>query len=83
MAFNLEVLRYPMYRIIEPATRWLVRNRVHPNVITTFGFIATVSSGYFYHQDHVRVAGFLVLFGGLFAGWPRSSERSTTPCWTG
>jgi CDP-diacylglycerol--glycerol-3-phosphate 3-phosphatidyltransferase len=66
MAFNLEVLRYPMYRIIEPATRWLVRNRVHPNVITTFGFIATVSSGYFYHQDHVRVAGFLVLFGGLF-----------------
>jgi phosphatidylinositol phosphate synthase len=66
MSFNLEVLRNPMYRIIDPATRWLVRNRVHPNVITTFGFAATVSSGYFYHQDHVRVAGFLVLFGGLF-----------------
>ncbi len=66
MAFNLKVLQQPMYRIIEPVTKWLVRNRVHPNVITTFGFAATVASGYFYHQDHVRVAGFLVLFGGLF-----------------
>ena len=30
-------LREPVYRIIEPVTQWLVRNRVHPNAITVLG----------------------------------------------
>ncbi len=66
MAFNLNSLRQPVYGIIEPVSAWLVRKRVHPNVITTMGFIAAASSGYFYHLDHVSQAGFLVLLGGLF-----------------
>lgn len=66
MSFNLDSLRQPVYRIIQPMCEWLVRVGVHPNAITTMGFLATVSSGYFYHTDHVRWAGFLVLLGGSF-----------------
>lgn len=62
---GLKVLRYPVYRIIEPATRWLVRAGVHPNAITTFGFVVTLVAGLFYHMDHVRTAGLFVLLGGV------------------
>lgn len=64
MSFNLDSLRQPVYNIIQPACEWLVRKRVHPNAITTLGFLAVVASGYFYHEDHVRWAGFFVLLGG-------------------
>ncbi len=63
---GLKALRNPVYRIIDPMTRWLVRNRVHPNLITTFGFVATIGAGVLYHLDHVRWAGLFVLLGGLF-----------------
>lgn len=63
---NLKSLRKPVYRILDPATRWLVRLGVHPNVISTTGFVVTVVAGYLYHLDHVRTAGFFVLLGGLF-----------------
>lgn len=64
MGFNLDSLRQPVYNIIQPVCDWLVRRRVHPNAITTLGFVAVVASGYLYHQDHVRWAGFFVLLGG-------------------
>lgn len=63
---GLKALRLPVYRIIEPLTQWLVRHRVHPNLISTLGFIVTVVAGFLYHSDHVRTAGFFVLLGGLF-----------------
>ena len=50
--------------MIDPLTHWLVRKRVHPNVITTSGFLVTIVAGYFYGIDHVRTAGALVLLGG-------------------
>lgn len=50
--------------MIDPLTQWLVRKRVHPNVITTSGFLVTIVAGYFYGIDHVRTAGALVLLGG-------------------
>ena len=37
---------------------------MHPNVITSSGFMVTVVAGYFYGIDHVRTAGALVLVGG-------------------
>ena len=43
----------------------MVRHRVHPNFITTVGFVVTLAAGLFYHQDHVRWAGLFVLLGGL------------------
>ncbi len=62
---NLKALRDPVYRILDPATEWLIRSKVHPNVISTFGFLTTVAAGFLYHADHVRTAGALVLFGGV------------------
>jgi CDP-diacylglycerol---glycerol-3-phosphate 3-phosphatidyltransferase len=62
---SLKALRDPVYRIIEPVTRALIRMRVHPNTITTFGFVVTLGAGYLYHMDRVRWAGFLVLLGGV------------------
>jgi CDP-diacylglycerol--glycerol-3-phosphate 3-phosphatidyltransferase len=62
---SLKSLRGPVYRILDPATRWLIRSGLHPNAISTLGFLLTVAAGFFYHQDHVRTAGLFVLLGGL------------------
>ncbi len=62
---SLQDLRRPIYRIIDPATRALIRWRIHPNAITTAGFIVTLLAGYLFHLDHVRWAGLCVLLGGL------------------
>ena len=51
---------------VEPAVSWFVRRRIHPNLLSTAGFVVTSSSGYFFHQHHVRTAGFLILLGGVF-----------------
>lgn len=63
---GLEALRSPTYRVTQPVTDWLVRRRVHPNLLTTLGFVVTVVAGGFYAVDHVRTAGALVLLGGVF-----------------
>lgn len=63
---GLDSLRGVVYRILDPLTDALTRHRVHPNVLTTIGFLVTVSSALFFHQHHIRIAGFLVLFGGFF-----------------
>lgn len=63
---SLEVLRGPMYRITGPLIRWMIRVGIHPNAVTTAGFVVTLAAGYFFHLDHVRTAGFFVLLGGLF-----------------
>ncbi|MBI4541315.1 MAG: CDP-alcohol phosphatidyltransferase family protein [Gemmatimonadetes bacterium] len=66
MKHNLEALRDTVYRFVQPITAWLVRLGMHPNLLTTIGFLVTVSSGFFFHQHHVRTAGALVLLGGAF-----------------
>jgi CDP-diacylglycerol--glycerol-3-phosphate 3-phosphatidyltransferase len=63
---GLESLRGWAYRVLNPVTDLLARNRVHPNLLTTLGFLVTVSSGLAFHRHEVRLAGFLVLLGGLF-----------------
>jgi CDP-diacylglycerol--glycerol-3-phosphate 3-phosphatidyltransferase len=62
----LESLRAGVYKVLNPLTDWLVRHRVHPNLLTTLGFASTVASGVMFHQHHARTAGFLILLGGLF-----------------
>jgi CDP-diacylglycerol--glycerol-3-phosphate 3-phosphatidyltransferase len=63
---SLENLRAGVYGIIGPLTTWLAERRVHPNALTTFGFLVTVSSAFAFHAHHVRSAGFLILLGGFF-----------------
>ena len=66
MAKSLEGLRNPVYMIIHPLISWLVGRRVHPNLLTTLGFIVTLLSAWAFSVHHVRWAGFLILFGGFF-----------------
>lgn len=63
---NLDSLRDGVYRIIRPLTSLLVRHDVHPNLLTTLGFLVTCGSAVAFHQHHVRTAGFLILLGGFF-----------------
>ena len=63
---GLDSLRGPVYGIIDPTVQWMVRRGIHPNVITTLGFISVVAAGYLYHLDHVRTAGLVVLLGGMW-----------------
>ena len=64
--FGLSILQKPMYRATDGLVNGLIRWGVHPNVVTTLGFLVTLLAGWFFHLDHVRMAGFLVLIGGLF-----------------
>ena len=63
---GLESLRGGVYRLIQPLTDWLVRRDVHPNLLTTLGFLITMTSAFAFHQHHVRLAGAAVLLGGAF-----------------
>jgi CDP-diacylglycerol--glycerol-3-phosphate 3-phosphatidyltransferase len=63
---GLDSLRSVVYRIINPLTEWLAAERVHPNLLTTTGFVVTISSAIAFHGHHVRSAGFLILLGGFF-----------------
>ncbi len=62
---SLKIFRDPVYRIIDPVTQALVRWGVHPNTISSIGFLSTVGAGYLYHLDRVRWAGLLILVGGV------------------
>lgn len=63
---SLESLRGRVYSVIDPVLQALVRNQVHPNALTTLGFLVTLAAGLMFHQHHVRFAGFLILLGGFF-----------------
>ncbi len=63
---SLESLREAVYRTIRPLTDALVRREVHPNLLTTAGFLVTITSAFAFHQHQIRLAGFLVLLGGAF-----------------
>jgi len=62
---SLKVFKDRVYRIIDPTVRTLIRWGVHPNAVTTAGFILTVSAGVLFHLDRVRWAGLFVLLGGM------------------
>lgn len=63
---GLDVLRGPVYRLIDPLVLWMVRRGTHPNLVTTLGFVCVAGAGWLYHLDHVRWAGFFVLLGGMW-----------------
>jgi CDP-diacylglycerol---glycerol-3-phosphate 3-phosphatidyltransferase len=63
---GLDSLRDGVYRVIDPLTDLLARNRVHPNFLTTVGFAITLMAGFAFHQHEIRLAGALILLGGFF-----------------
>ncbi|MQA90900.1 MAG: CDP-alcohol phosphatidyltransferase family protein [Gemmatimonas sp.] len=52
-------------RLMSPIFEPFIRRRIHPNIVTTVGFLVTISAGIAFFLGHVRIGGFLVLLGGL------------------
>lgn len=53
-------------RVIEPVADWLVRLRVHPNTITTFGTFCTLVAGAIFASGHIRTGGWFLGLTALF-----------------
>lgn len=51
--------------LITPMMDAMVRRRVHPNVITTLGFLVTVGAGVAFFLGHLRIGGALIVLGGI------------------
>ncbi|MEE9208643.1 MAG: CDP-alcohol phosphatidyltransferase family protein [Gemmatimonadota bacterium] len=66
-----------MRTAVEPIVAALTRWRVHPNLLSSLGFVITCSSGYFFHQHSVRTAGALILVGGIFDLFDGTVARRT------
>jgi CDP-diacylglycerol--glycerol-3-phosphate 3-phosphatidyltransferase len=71
------VLEKGLRATVEPIVSWLTNRRIHPNILSTAGFLITCSSGFFFHQHHVRTAGFLILLGGVFDIFDGTVARRT------
>ena len=61
----------------DPIIEFLVRRRVHPNILSTVGFVVTCGAGLLFHQHHVRMAGLFILIGGLFDLFDGTVARRT------
>lgn len=59
-------LRDGFVAVLRPLPDLLIRRRVHPNTVTTLGFLVTISAGIAFFLGHVRIGGALVLLGGVF-----------------
>ncbi len=50
---------------------------MHPNALSTVGFLVTISSAFAFHSHHVRTAGALILLGGVFDLFDGRVARAT------
>jgi CDP-diacylglycerol--glycerol-3-phosphate 3-phosphatidyltransferase len=69
-------------RVINPVADWLVRRRVNPNHITTFGTLCSITGGVMYGAGWISRAGWFLgitaLFDVLDGTVARRTNRSTT-----
>ncbi len=63
--------------IFNPIIDWMVRRRVHPNVLSSVGFLVTMSSAFAFGYNHIRTAGVLILLGGVFDLFDGRVARAT------
>ena len=59
-------LRDGFVTLLRPVPDFLIRRQVHPNIVTTLGFLVTISAGIAFFLGQVRLGGLLVLLGGVF-----------------
>jgi len=55
-----ELARSGLQRALAPVVDFLIRMKVSPNAITTFGTIATIIGAGFYARGHIHLAGWIV-----------------------
>lgn len=53
-------------RLVDPIADYLIRKRVNPNAITTFGTVCMLIGGVVYASGHIRTAGWIVGLTALF-----------------
>jgi CDP-diacylglycerol--glycerol-3-phosphate 3-phosphatidyltransferase len=61
-----EFLKKLVVGLLGPVTRALVKRRVHPNVLTTLGFLVALASALAFFLGSIRLGGVIVLLAGLF-----------------
>jgi len=62
---------------LEPATKTFARWRVHPNILSSTGFVLTCVSGYLFSQHRISTAGIVMLAGGAFDLFDGTVARRT------
>ena len=61
-----EFLKRLALLVLSPVTKALVRRRVHPNVLTTVGFLVTLAAALAFFRGGVRLGGLVMLVAGAF-----------------
>lgn len=61
-----DTLKKGYLRLIDPVADFLVRKKISPNLITTFGTICTLIGGTVYAMGHISIAGWIVGLTALF-----------------
>jgi CDP-diacylglycerol--glycerol-3-phosphate 3-phosphatidyltransferase len=61
-----EFLKRLVQNLLRPVADALVRRRVHPNVLTTVGFLVALAAGLAFFLGAVRTGGVLVILAGVF-----------------
>ena len=76
-----EAIKRGYLRVIAPVADWMVRRRISPNAITTFGTLCSMTAGVIYATGHISVAGWVLgvtaLFDVLDGTVARRTGRST------
>jgi CDP-diacylglycerol--glycerol-3-phosphate 3-phosphatidyltransferase len=63
--------------LVDPATRFLVKHRIQPNLLTTIGFIINVVAAIFIFRNSLVYGGILILIGGTFDIFDGRVARAT------
>lgn len=61
-----EFLKRLAQNVLRPVSDALVKRRVHPNVLTTLGFLVAIAAGLAFFLGAVRTGGVLVILAGVF-----------------
>ena len=64
-SFFPESLKNGFIKLLNPITNIFVKLNFHPNTFTVWGLIITSISIIFYIEGDLRIAGILVLIGGI------------------
>lgn len=54
------------FAMVQPLVHWFIRNRVHPNTITTIGALIVLVSAVLYGAGLIRLGGLLLLLSGAW-----------------
>ncbi len=63
--------------LVDPATRFLVKHRIQPNLLTTVGFVLSTLAAIYIFQGSLLIGGILILIGGTFDIFDGSVARAT------